>query len=155
MSFLWISVHSLVFEKISRGVAKKYVIDSDLVKSSEYIRAVRYANLDEVDSFISASKLIRHNDSQHVFYTVNDFTEIVDKVGKNKMSLQRFKGLGEMNYDQLWETTLDPESRCLLKVEIKDCEEADAVFSELMGEDVEPRKRFIVDNAFKVSDIDV
>lgn len=75
--------------------------------------------------------------------------------GKKGLTLQRFKGLGEMNADQLWETTLNPETRTLLKVEIKDCEEADSIFSVLMGDIVEPRRDFINNNALNVHDVDI
>nr|CAH7716140.1 unnamed protein product [Callosobruchus chinensis] len=82
------------------------------------------------------------------------FEEYID-YGKKGLTLQRFKGLGEMNADQLWETTLNPETRTLLKVEIKDCEEADSIFSVLMGDIVEPRRDFINNNALNVHDVDI
>ncbi|HWU16911.1 MAG TPA: hypothetical protein VN155_04445, partial [Devosia sp.] len=69
--------------------------------------------------------------------------------------LQRYKGLGEMNASQLWETTLDPNARTLLKVEINETTEADAIFTALMGDLVEPRRDFIQDNALSVSNLDV
>ena len=74
---------------------------------------------------------------------------------KKGASVQRYKGLGEMNPDQLWETTLDPEFRSLLQVKIDDAQRADEIFEELMGDDVDKRKTFIQSNAKKVVNLDV
>ena len=81
--------------------------------------------------------------------------EAVYDTGRKGVDLQRYKGLGEMNPEQLWETTLDPTARTLLQVKIDDIAEADEIFSKLMGDVVEPRRIFIQDNALNVSNLDV
>ncbi|HOV04747.1 MAG TPA: DNA gyrase subunit B, partial [Kaistiaceae bacterium] len=84
-----------------------------------------------------------------------DLLEAVFAAGAKGISMQRYKGLGEMNPEQLWETTLDPEVRSLLQVKIREVDEADEVFSRLMGDEVEPRREFIQDNALSVANLDV
>jgi len=89
---------------------------------------------------------------------VDNWMDLIDRVKKESFrgsNLQRYKGLGEMNPDQLWETTMNPEKRTLLKVNIEDVESADDIFTTLMGDKVEPRREFIQNHALEVTDLDI
>jgi DNA gyrase subunit B len=107
--------------------------------------------------FIAQPPLFRVSTGKHTQYAQSEAErdEIVKKLAVKNITVQRFKGLGEMNADQLWETTMNPETRTLLRAEVDDAAEADAVFTMLMGERVEPRKDFIKTEARKVQNLDV
>ena len=99
--------------------------------------------------------LIRKGKQETYAYSDDERNDILDKMGKDGVAIQRYKGLGEMNPEQLWKTTMDPQTRTLLKVTIDDAIEADHIFSVLMGDNVEPRRDFIEQNAEYVRNLDI
>lgn len=113
--------------------------------------------IDNGHVYIAQPPLYKIANGKQVYYAYSDeeLDEILEKIGRPKVEIQRYKGLGEMNADQLWETTMSPENRILLKVTMEDAFEADETFSKLMGEDVEQRRKFIEENATLVKDLDV
>ncbi len=113
------------------------------------------SSLDDVIDLFNGDSFLKSQETEIKIRSPSALAKIVMDYGKKGLTLQRFKGLGEMNADQLWDTTLNPETRTLLKVEIKDCEEADSIFSVLMGDIVEPRRDFINNNALNVYDVDI
>jgi DNA gyrase subunit B len=134
-------------------VAERHLIDKALLASAD-ARKLRQlaARLDEL--FGGVPTLTRKGETTQIHGPGTLFKAVTD-AGRKGVSLQRYKGLGEMNASQLWETTLDPNARTLLKVEIGQTDEADEIFTALMGDLVEPRRDFIQDNALNVSNLDV
>jgi DNA gyrase subunit B len=145
--------NGFVFSRTLRGVGESYTVDASVLKSAEARR------LDEMaaalaDVFGSVGTLTVKDRGQPVTGPVALLDGILD-AGRKGIGIQRYKGLGEMNPGQLWETTLDPNARSLLVVRVSHVEEAEEVFSTLMGDVVEPRRDFIQSNALKVSNLDV
>jgi DNA gyrase subunit B len=136
-----------------RGVKNEYIIDQRLMNKPESIELRKHQ--DEIYSIFDGDVTLQKRDEEYRVNTPLQLMDIVDQIGQKGLSIQRFKGLGEMNADQLWETTLNPESRTLLKVTIKDAAIADETFATLMGNVVEPRRDFIQENALKVVNLDI
>ena len=99
--------------------------------------------------------LLKKGRESWYLYSDDELSELLGKIGRENISLQRYKGLGEMNPEQLWETTMNPENRTILQVSLEDSIEADKIFSVLMGDKVEPRRKFIEDNAKMVRNLDL
>ncbi len=139
--------------KESRGVKTPIIIKKEYFNSPEALAIVKLQD-ELIDDFAGEIKIVK-NDEEHKSSNPLDLMAIITELGKKGMTVQRFKGLGEMNAEQLWETTLDPENRTLLQVKVEQYDEADEVFSTLMGNVVEPRRDFIQENALKVVNLDV
>ncbi len=142
-----------IFERSLRGVKETVTLDMALIGSADARQLDRYsARLHDI--YAKPPVLRRKEKSDSVAGPIA-LLEAVFAAGRKGLSLQRYKGLGEMNADQLWETTLDPNARSLLQVKVNDATDADSLFSRLMGDDVEPRREFIQDNALSVANLDV
>ncbi len=141
------------FSRTMRSVTETHLVDSVLITTPEARKLDSLAaSLQEIYSHPAT---LRRKDSEREITSPTMLLDAVYAAGRKGLSIQRYKGLGEMNPDQLWETTLDPDARTLRRVEIKDALEADEIFSTLMGEVVEPRRDFIQNNALKVVNLDV
>ena len=140
---------------ISRDQGREKIsqIDFDLLSSPEFEEMKKLAQ--EVRVFGSPPFRLEEDGNG---LEVKDFSELINVVftlGKKGLEIQRYKGLGEMNPAQLWETTMNPETRTILQVKVEDAVEADAIFTVLMGDEVEPRREFIYQNALDVKNLDV
>jgi DNA gyrase subunit B len=143
----------LVFSRTLRGVTERYVIDDHLMKSPEAKRLDEMAP--ELQQFYAHPSTLKTAEKEIVVTSPTVLVDTIMELGRRGMTIQRYKGLGEMNPGQLWETTLDPKARSLLQVKIDHADEAESVFSTLMGDIVEPRRDFIQSNALKVANLDV
>ena len=142
-----------IFKHDRRGVISEYVIDKSILNSSD-ARKLEKDAAELQETYFSGAILVKGEDSYSISGPSDLYKTSID-LGRKGLSIQRYKGLGEMNPDQLWETTLDPDARTLLKVSIDDAAEADNVFATLMGEEVEPRRNFIQERALEVENIDI
>ncbi len=137
------------FERSVRGVKEVAIIDQALLGSADARKLDEYAPVLQ-EAYLKPGTLRRKDEEIAIYGPVGLF-EAITSVGRKGIAMQRYKGLGEMNPDQLWETTLDKEARSLLQVRIKETDEADDIFTKLMGELVEPRRDFIQENALQAS----
>jgi DNA gyrase subunit B len=143
----------LEISKQRHGISLVSHLDRDFLATGDYEQLKRTAGL--LTGLISQGAEIRRGDAKAAAYDFKQALEWLLEEAKKNLSIQRYKGLGEMNPEQLWETTMDPQVRRLLKVQIDDAITADAIFTTLMGEEVEPRRNFIETNALGVRNLDV
>jgi DNA gyrase subunit B len=143
----------IVLWRMLRGVEQRHIIDGNVLRSAE-ARAIA-GLLGELRELFEKGAEFTAKDKSWKINGPVDLVNAVMEYGRRGISVQRYKGLGEMNPDQLWETTLDPNVRSLLQVKVAHADEAEEVFSTLMGDVVEPRRDFIQSNALKVANLDV
>jgi DNA gyrase subunit B len=144
--------HGIRLSRVLRGVEEIRTLDGAVLRSGEARRLSEVSTTNR-DVYFDPAKLMR-KDREQIIHGPIDLLDAILKEGEKGLSLQRYKGLGEMNPGQLWETTLDPEARTLLQVKIDDLAEADDIFTKLMGDVVEPRRDFIQQNALSVANLD-
>jgi DNA gyrase subunit B len=145
--------HGLCEIDVSFPTGQGVKIDWDMASYVEFQKAVELKR--DLEDDFSAPFVLGENGKSE---TVSNREELLEKVlglAKKDLSMQRYKGLGEMNPEQLWETTMDPDKRTMLQVRIEDAIETDGLFTVLMGDAVEPRRKFIEDNALDVKNLDV
>ena len=144
--------HGIKLARILRGVEEVRTLDGKMLRSGEAKKSGSFTEHLQ-DVYDLPAVLVRKDRTQ----LINGPMDLLDAIlaeGEKGLSLQRYKGLGEMNPDQLWETTLDPDARTLLQVKVEDMAEADDLFTKLMGDVVEPRREFIQQNALSVENLD-
>jgi DNA gyrase subunit B len=143
----------LQFTRTVRGVKEVELVDGRLMRSAEARK------LDEQAAELQATYLrpatLRRNGEDKTILSPTQLLDAVFAFGRKGLAIQRYKGLGEMNAEQLWETTLDPDARSLLQVKVAHADQADDVFATLMGDEVEPRRDFIVEHALEVANLDI
>ncbi|MFT5209572.1 MAG: DNA gyrase subunit B, partial [Flavobacterium sp.] len=137
----------------NHGISKEYIFSSDFVESTDYLRFTDFGS--RVSKLVQEDGHIQRGEKQQKIENLEDGIDWLQSEALKGQYRQRYKGLGEMNPEQLWETTMDPKQRTMLRVTIEDAIAADQMFTTLMGDHVEPRKNFIVNNALSVSNLDI
>ncbi|KZY89426.1 DNA gyrase subunit B [Oleiphilus sp. HI0081] len=135
------------------GISTEYIFSEEFIESAGYEKIVTMAK--SLEGIFSENSFIKRGEKQFAITDFKQGLEVLMKEAQRGLYIQRYKGLGEMNPEQLWETTMDPESRRMMKVNIEDAVAADQIFTTLMGDEVEPRRDFIQTNALEVTNLDV
>jgi DNA gyrase subunit B len=143
----------LVVTRVEHGIAVEKHLHREFFSSSEYRRITDLSRT--LVGLFGAGAYVRRGDNRHEVVTFREAIQWLHDEARRGQSIQRYKGLGEMNPDQLWDTTINPETRRLVQVRIEDAHAANELFSTLMGDEVEPRREFIERNALLVSNLDV
>jgi DNA gyrase subunit B len=136
------------------GVRRETIIDYELLDTPEFVE-LRNVSTQLRSSLVGPFTVLPEGGEERTAESIEELAVVVEQLGRKGLSIQRYKGLGEMNAEQLWETTMDPARRNLLQVRVDDSVEADKIFTVLMGDLVEPRREFIEDNALNVRNLDV
>lgn len=145
----------IVFQHTAKKITSDYVLTEEAAMLPE-VKAIEILRPEVVEPFAKGAVTMKYKDGEEVLlHSPNDFVRSVNEHGTKGTTINRFKGLGEMNPEQLWETTLNPITRTLLQVKVDDYNEADETFSILMGNVVEPRRDFIQENALNVVNLDI
>ena len=148
-----ISEDGIKINRLIRGVPESVIISSSIIERIDALK-LNKMKAEMIETFEEPA-VAEIKEKQYSIYGPLDLVKFINEQGKKGISVQRYKGLGEMNPDQLWETTLDANARTLLQVKVKQIEEANTIFETLMGDVVEPRRDFIQSNALNVSNLDV
>ena len=144
---------AIVVQRCLRGITERHIIDLRIVSTGEARRLDEAAT--HLQTIYGKPASLRYANQQITINGPSELSQLIFQTGRKGAQISRYKGLGEMNPSQLWETTLDPEQRILLQVTIEQEDEADNAFSTLMGEAVEERRNFIQENALRVANLDV
>ncbi|TQS71488.1 DNA topoisomerase (ATP-hydrolyzing) subunit B [Rhodobacteraceae bacterium] len=144
--------HGLRMTRILRGVEEVRTMDGPVLRSGESRRLATHT--DTMQEIYGRPAQLHRKERHQLIHGPLELLDAILQEGEKGLSLQRYKGLGEMNPEQLWETTLDPTARTLLQVKVDDVTEADDIFTKLMGDVVEPRREFIQQNALNVANLD-
>ena len=150
--------NSILFERTIRGFTEKYIIDENFVISPE-AKALNEMKDQLMENFYRLSEVgcgvLNHRNEEFKIFGPLDLIEKILDIGKSGLQINRYKGLGEMNPDQLWETTLDQNERILLSVKINEVDSANKAFEDLMGGETDARKKFNAENSLKVANLDI